>query len=82
MEADVHNVSFDESQHIVVKSHKVPKLDLHVSPTHFQEWVIVSDVCKHLVTFPYATKAYAEATDSNVRFLIAENKHMAKELQT
>lgn len=41
----------------------------------------MSDVRKHPVTLDDATKAYVEATSSSVRFLIAQNKHMAKELQ-
>ena len=40
------------------------------------------DVRKHPTALVDATKAYAEATSSSVRFLIAENKHMAKELQS
>lgn len=43
--------------------------------------MIVSNVCKHLATLDDATKAYAKATSSSVRFLIAENECMAKELQ-
>ena len=43
--------------------------------------MIVSDVRKHPTTLDDATRAYAEATSSNVRFLIVENKKMTKELQ-
>ena len=42
----------------------------------------MSDMCKHPITLADATRAYAEATSSSVRFLIAENEQMAKELQT
>ena len=44
--------------------------------------MIVSNVSKHLETLANATRAYAKATSSSVRFLIVENKRMAKELQT
>ena len=44
--------------------------------------MIVSGVCKHPTTLADATRAYAEATSSSVRFLIVENERMAKELQT
>ena len=43
--------------------------------------MIVSDVCKHPVALDDATRDYAEATSSSVRFLIAENERMEKELQ-
>lgn len=39
------------------------------------------DASKHPVALANATKAYVEATISIVRFLIAENEHMVKELQ-
>ena len=44
--------------------------------------MIVSDVHKHPTALADATRAYVEATSSSVRFLIAENERMAKELQT
>ena len=37
LEADVHNISFDESQHRVVQSHRVSTPDFHESPAHFEE---------------------------------------------
>lgn len=37
LEADVHNICFDESQHIIVQLRRVPTPDLHVSLVHFQE---------------------------------------------
>lgn len=77
----MHNIYFDESQHRVMQSRKVPTSDIHVSHVEFQERVIVSYVCKHPTTLVDATRAYAEATSSNVRFFIVENKRMAKELQ-
>ena len=55
LEVDVHNISFEESQHIVVQSHRVPTLNVHVSPVHFQERVIVSDVHRHPTTLADAT---------------------------
>ena len=39
------------------------------------------DVRKHPATLADAAKAYAKSTSWSMRFLIAENKHMAKELQ-
>lgn len=81
-EEEMHNISFDESQHRDVQSHRVLTLDDHTSPTHFEERTTMSDVCKHLATLADATRAYVEATSSSVRFLIYENKKMAKELQT
>ncbi len=40
------------------------------------------EVCKHPTTLVDATRAYAEANSSSVRFLIAKNERMAKDLQT
>jgi len=77
----MHNISFDESQHKVVQSRKVPTLDVHVSPVQIGERVFVFNVCRHLPALAEDTKAYTEATNSSVRFLIAENERMAKELQ-
>lgn len=45
-----------------------------------KEMVIVSDVKKNLVVMADATLAYVEATSSNVKFLLAENEHMEKNL--
>lgn len=41
----------------------------------------MSDLSKHAATLDDASKAYAEATHSSVRFLIVENECMAKVLQ-
>lgn len=41
----------------------------------------MSDVRKHPATLTDATKAYAEAASMSVRFLIAKNERMDKELQ-
>lgn len=38
------------------------------------------DVRKHTKALADATRVYAESTSSSVRFLIAENERMAKEL--
>ena len=73
-EGEMHNISFDESQHRVVQSHRVSTLDDHTSPAQFKERVIVSDVRKHPAALDDATRAYVEATSSSVRFLIAENE--------
>ena len=59
----------------------MPTPDVHVSPAEFEERVIVSDVRRHPAALVDSTKSYVEATSSIVRFLIAENEHMAKELQ-
>lgn len=80
LEVNVHNIPFDESQHwiraVMQSAHSIcPCISCS------QEQVIVFDVCKHLVALVDATKAYVEATNSSVRFLIAENGLMAKELQ-
>ena len=81
-EEEMHKIWFDESQHRVVKSHRVSTLDVHTSPAKFAEWLIVSDMRKHPIALADATRAYAKATSSSVHFLIAENRLMAKELQT
>ncbi len=80
-EEEMHNISFDESQYRLKQSCTVSTLDDKTSPMWFEEWVIVSDVRKHPYALVDATKAYAKATNSSVRFLIAENERMAKELQ-
>ena len=76
----MHNISLEESQHRVVQSHRVPTPYVHVSPAYFEEQVIMPNVHRHLATLANGTKAYVKATSSSVRFLIAENEHMAKEL--
>lgn len=53
----------------------------HASPTFMKERVIMSDVRNHLNSMEYSTKAYAKATRSNVKFLLAENDQMEKDLQ-
>jgi len=35
LEEEMHNISFDESQYRVVKSHRVSTLDVHTSPVKF-----------------------------------------------
>ena len=81
-EGEMHNISFDESQHRVVQSHKVSTLEDHTSPAQFEEQVIMSYVRKHPLALTDAIRVYFEAISSSVRFLIAENERMAKELQT
>lgn len=44
--------------------------------------MIVYEVCKHPTALADSTRAYAEDTSSSVRFLIAANERMDKELQT
>jgi len=55
--------------------------DDHTPPVQFEERVIMSDMHKHLAALVNATKAYVGATSSSVRFLIAKNEQMDKELQ-
>jgi len=74
LEGELHNISFNESQHKVVQSHRVSTLDDHTSPTQFEEQLIVSDVCKHPVALVDSTRAYVEATSSSVYFLIGEHE--------
>ena len=46
-----------------------------------KERVIVSDVRRHPTAMADETKAYVEATSSNVNLLLVENDKMANELQ-
>lgn len=39
------------------------------------------DMCKHPTTLADATRVYAEAINSSVHFLIAENERMKNELE-
>lgn len=48
---------------------------------HTKERVIVPNDRRYLVSMAKASKAYAEATSSMVKFLITENDRMMKELQ-
>ena len=43
-EGEMHNISFDESQHRVVQSRKVLTLNHHTSTTQVEERVTVSDM--------------------------------------
>lgn len=47
-----------------------------------KERVIVPDVRKHLVAIADATVAYVGAASSNFKFLLVENEHKAKNLNT
>ena len=78
---DVYNISFDELQQNSVEAQRKHFRDDHTSPEFMKERVIVSDVRKRPSTMTNATMAYARATSSNVKFLLAENKQMAKNLQ-
>ena len=75
-----YNIAFDESQHKVVQARRAHAPDEHASPAHFEERVIVSDVRIHPTALVDTTKAYIEATSSSVKFLIAKNDRMAKEM--
>lgn len=76
LEEDMHKISFNESQHKVVKSHRVSTLDDHTSPMKFKECVIMFDIWKHPTTLDNPTRSYAEATSSSFQFMIAENERM------
>lgn len=56
-------------------------MDDHTSPAHIEERVIVLDVRRHPVVMVEDFKAYAEATSSTVKFMIAKNDQMVKDLQ-
>jgi len=47
LEGEMHDISFDESQHRVVQSCRVSTLDDHTSPMQFEEQVTMYDVRKH-----------------------------------
>lgn len=66
LEAVMHNIYFNELQHRVVQLRRVPTPDVYVSPTKFEEKVIVSYVCKNPSTLVDATKAYSKSTSSSV----------------
>ena len=63
---EMQNISFDDSQHRVVQSHRVPTLDVHIYLVHFEERVTISNVLKNPTTFSNATRAYVKATNSTV----------------
>jgi len=77
----VYNKDFDVSQDKVVHACRVHIPNEHASLANFEERVIVSDVQRNPPSLVEATKAYAKAMSSSVKFLVAENEHMAKELQ-
>lgn len=54
--------------------------DDHASPTHIEERVIVADVRRHPTTIDNASKDYAKAISSTIKFLVEENDQMEKEL--
>jgi len=56
LEEEMHNISFDESQHRVVQSRRVSTSKDHTSPVQVEEQVIVTDVCKHPATLADATR--------------------------
>lgn len=68
LEADVHNICFNESQHKFVQLHRVPSLDVHVSPTQFEERAIVSmctNIQLHWLMLPkHMLKPQAQVLDS------------------
>jgi len=56
-------------------------LDDHASPEFIKEKVIVPYIKKHPVSLVDAILAYAGETSSNVKFLLAKNEQLAKNLQ-
>lgn len=80
-EAEMRNISFDESQHGFGQSHRISTPEGQTSPAQVKELVIMTDVHQDPTALADATKVYAKATSSSVRFLIDENEQMAKELQ-
>lgn len=80
LEEEMHNISFNKSHHRVVQSRRFSTLNDHTSLAQFEEWLVMSDVHK-IQQHSEATRAYPEATSSSVRFLIAENKQIVKEIQ-
>ena len=77
----MYNLSLDKSQHNILHARRKKLSDDHTSPTHTKERVIVPDVRRHLFSMVEASKAYAEATSSMVKFSIVENDQMEKDLQ-
>jgi len=55
--------------------------DDYTSPTFIKEMVIVSDTKKYPTSLVEASLTYAGATSSNVKFMLAENEKMAKNLE-
>lgn len=81
LDMDVHNLSFKKSQQRIVQAQRKKLPEDHTSLVHIEERVIVSNVRRHPTTMVEASQAYVEATSSAVKFLIAENDRMAKDLQ-
>ena len=77
----MHNISFEESHHRVVQSHRVLTPEDQTSLVQVEEQVSVTYVHKNPAALVDATRVYVESTSSSVHFLIAENERMAKELQ-
>jgi len=78
---DVYNLSFDELQQKIIRAQINHFPNDHASPAFMKESVIMSYVRKHPVTMADATMAYARATSSNVKFLLAKNEQMENNLQ-
>ena len=77
----VYNLSLDEWKNNIVHAWRDNFPNDHASSTFMKERVIVLDVRMNLVTIVDATLAYARAMSSNVKFLLAENEKIAKNLQ-
>jgi len=78
--AEMRKSSFDESQHRVVHPNRVPSPKDQTSATQVEEQVIMTDMRKDPTALVDATRVYAEATSSSVRFLITKNERISKEL--
>ena len=75
----MYNLSFDESQRRIVQAQRNHFVDDHTSLAHTEERVIILDVRRHPASMAKASKAYAKATSSIIKFLIAENDQMVKD---
>jgi len=75
----VYNLEFDESWKRILQARRKNLSNDHTLPTHIEERVIVPDLRRRPISMIKASKAYAEATSSMVKFLIAENDLMEKD---
>lgn len=78
---DVYNLSFDELKNNILQARRKHFLDDCVSPAFIKVRVIVSETRKHPIALVEANLAYAEAINSNVKFLMAENEKLENKLQ-
>lgn len=77
---DVYNISFDKLLNNIVQARRKYFLDDHTSPTFIKERVIVSNTRQHPTALTEANLAYAGETTSNVKYAMAKNEQMTKNL--